>query len=68
MSHRLDDLESYLRRKIVLARAMDLRVLREEGDLGFVIEAPVAANLNHLGTAFGGSINAIATLAAYSAL
>ena len=32
----------------------------------FAIEAPVALNYNHLHTAFGGSINAVATLAAYA--
>ena len=34
----------------------------------FVVEAPVALNSNHLRTAFGGSINAVATLAAYGLL
>lgn len=34
----------------------------------FAIEAPVAVNYNHLHTAFGGSINAVATLAAYAFL
>jgi thioesterase domain-containing protein len=33
-----------------------------------VVEAPVALNSNHLRTAFGGSINALATLAAYGFL
>lgn len=32
---------------------------------GFTLTAPVSANRNHLHTAFGGSINAVATLAAY---
>ena len=32
------------------------------------IEAPVALNSNQLGTAFGGSINAVATLAGYALL
>lgn len=35
---------------------------------GFAVEAPVALNSNHLRTAFGGSINAVATLAAYGFL
>lgn len=35
---------------------------------GFAIEAPVAPNHNHLDTAFGGSINAVATLAGYTLL
>ena len=34
----------------------------------FIVEAPVALNSNHLRTAFGGSINAMATLAAYGCL
>lgn len=35
---------------------------------GFAIEAPVEINHNHLQTAFGGSINAVATLAGYTFL
>src|SRR4051794_5545670 len=31
----------------------------------FIVEAPVALNSNHLRTAFGGSINAVAILAGY---
>ena len=34
----------------------------------FAVEAPVALNSNHLQTAFGGSINAVATLAGYAFL
>ena len=32
------------------------------------LKAPLAANVNHKGTAFGGSLNAIATLACWSVL
>ena len=46
---------------------MGLRVVGND-DNGFAIEAPVALNSNHLRTAFGGSINAVATLAAYGFL
>jgi len=46
---------------------MGLRVVASDQN-GFVIEAPVALNSNHLRTAFGGSINAVATLAAYGFL
>lgn len=35
---------------------------------GFVLEAPVSLNSNHLQTAFGGSINAVAILAGYGLL
>ena len=46
---------------------MGLRVVAHD-DAGFTVEAPVALNSNHLGTAFGGSINAVATLTAYGFL
>lgn len=46
---------------------MGVRVI-SSGDNGFAIEAPVGPNHNHLHTAFGGSINAVATLAAYGFL
>lgn len=46
---------------------MGLRVLSNDTN-GFAVEAPVALNSNHLRTAFGGSINAVATLAAYGLL
>src|SRR3979490_546046 len=46
---------------------MGVRVVAHD-DSGFVVEAPVALNSNHLRTAFGGSINAVATLAAYGFL
>lgn len=46
---------------------MGLRVVSND-DNGFAVEAPVALNSNHLRTAFGGSINAVATLAAYGLL
>src|SRR3954451_20440061 len=59
--------ESFLHQKIPLTRAMGVRVVPDE-TVGFAIEAPVALNFNHLHTAFGGSINAVATLAGYSFL
>lgn len=46
---------------------MGVRVVAND-DSGVVLEAPVALNSNHLRTAFGGSINAVATLAAYGLL
>jgi thioesterase domain-containing protein len=59
--------EKYLHEQIPITRAMGVRVVAHDEN-GFVIEAPVALNSNHLRTAFGGSINAIATLAAYGLL
>lgn len=63
---RLRAAEEFLRDKIPLTRSMGVRVVAD--DAGFAVEAPIALNSNHLGTAFGGSINAIATLAGYGFL
>src|SRR6476646_3363336 len=59
--------EKFLHEQIPITRAMGLRVTAGDQS-GFVLEAPVALNSNHLRTAFGGSINAVATLAAYGFL
>lgn len=59
--------EKYFHEQIPITRAMGVRVVAHD-ESGFVIEAPVALNSNHLRTAFGGSINAVATLAAYGLL
>lgn len=59
--------EKYFHEQIPLTRAMGVRVVAND-ESGFTVEAPVALNSNHLRTAFGGSINAVATLAAYGLL
>ena len=46
---------------------MGIRVI-DGNDDRFVVEAPVSLNSNHLQTAFGGSINAVAVLAGYGLL
>src|ERR1700748_487832 len=58
------DAEKFFHEQIPITRAMGLRVVAND-ESGFTVEAPVALNSNHLRTAFGGSINAVATLAAY---
>jgi thioesterase domain-containing protein len=55
--------ENFLHEKIPLTRAMGIRVIPREQS--FALVAPVALNHNHLGTAFGGSISAVATMAGY---
>lgn len=57
----------FFHRKIPLTRSMGVRVVSDDAT-GFAVEAPVSLNHNHLHTAFGGSINAIATLAGYGFL
>src|SRR6478672_5524779 len=63
----LGDAEKFLHEQIPITRAMGLRVVANDEN-GFTVEAPVALNSNHLRTAFGGSINAVATLAGYGFL
>lgn len=61
------EVEEFFHAQIPLTRAMGVRVVfAEPGRIA--IEAPVAQNSNHLQTAFGGSINVIATLAGYGVL
>jgi thioesterase domain-containing protein len=60
----LQEAEDYLHREIPITRAMGVRVTTSD-EKQFVVEAPVASNSNHLRTGFGGSINAVATLAGY---
>ncbi|WP_367870127.1 YiiD C-terminal domain-containing protein [Luteolibacter sp. Populi] len=62
-----EDIEAFLHGKIPVTKAMEIRVESYEDDR-LVITAPLAANHNHLGTAFGGSLAAIATLAGYALL
>jgi thioesterase domain-containing protein len=61
------DLTAFLHEKIPLSRAMDVSVVAQNGRQ-LVLEAPLAANVNHLGTAFGGSLHALPTLACYAML
>ncbi len=65
-SAQLRETEEFLHIEIPLTRAMGIRVVRHP--TGFAVEAPVALNYNHLHTAFGGSINSVATLAGYTFL
>ena len=64
---RLREAEEFFHAKIPLTRAMGVRVASDDAG-AFVVTAPVALNYNHLHTAFGGSINAVATLAGYGLL
>jgi thioesterase domain-containing protein len=63
----VNTLQEYLYSKIPLVQAMQLQVL-QAGPEGVVLRAPLAPNINHIGTAFGGSESALAILAAWSVL
>lgn len=58
-------LERLWREAIPLAGAMGARIGRLD-DAGLVAAAPLAANVNHMGTAFGGGLQALATLAGWA--
>jgi thioesterase domain-containing protein len=61
------ELERYLHDRIPLSRAMAVEV-RAATPAGVVLYAPLAPNINHRDTVFGGSASALAILAAWSAL
>ena len=63
----LRETEHFLHEQIPLTRAMGVQVESYDGET-LVITAPLEPNHNHLGTAFGGSLSAIATLTGYSLL
>jgi thioesterase domain-containing protein len=61
------ELAAYLHDRIPLTRAMAVEV-RTAGIDGVEIYAPLAPNINHRDTVFGGSASAVAILAAWSAI
>ncbi len=64
---RLRETEKFLHEKIPLTRAMEVHVASNDARQ-LTLTAPLAANHNHLGTAFGGSLAALAMLAGYALL
>lgn len=60
-------LETYLYENIPLAKAMGIQIAQASLDK-VVLFAPIANNINHKKTVFGGSLHAVATLACWSLL
>ena len=60
-------LEDYLHAHIPLSAAMQVAVVAVETS-GVTLAAPLAPNINHRDTVFGGSASAVAILAAWSLL
>jgi thioesterase domain-containing protein len=60
-----DDLLRFIRDKIPLARAMDLRLHHYAPD-ELALAAPLAPNVNDKGCAFGGSLASVMTLAGWA--
>jgi thioesterase domain-containing protein len=61
------ELQDYLHAHIPLSRAMDVRVQAASSEL-VRLEAPLAPNINHRSTVFGGSASALAILSAWALL
>lgn len=61
------ELEQYLHEHIPLSKAMAVMVVTAGPD-EVVLSVPLAPNINHRETVFGGSASALATLAAWSLL
>jgi thioesterase domain-containing protein len=59
------ELEQYLHRHIPLSRAMQVSVIEVRPEQ-VTLSAPLAPNINHRDTVFGGSAAAVAVLAAWS--
>ena len=59
--------QEFLHAKIPITRALGVRVEDYDGER-LVLSAPLEPNVNHLGTAFGGSLNAILVLSGYGLL
>lgn len=59
------DLQQYLHDHIPLSKAM-AAVVRSVSAEGVTLEAPLAPNLNHRGTVFGGSASSLAILSAWA--
>ncbi len=67
MNDLIQKTERYFHEKIPLTRAMGLTVESYDAEK-LVLAAPLEPNHNHLGTAFGGSLSVMATLAGYGVL
>jgi len=59
-----EQLESYLKEHIPAARGLGVRVL-ESTPGRVILEAPLGPNVNHMRSAFGGSVASLATLAGW---
>jgi thioesterase domain-containing protein len=63
----LHELQDILYAEIPITQNIQVKVLSID-EHGLTLRAPLAANINHKGTVFAGSINAVATLAGWGLL
>jgi len=60
-------IQELLHTKIPITRALGVKVEAYDGER-LILSAPLDPNINHMGTAFGGSLNALAVLSGYGLL
>ena len=65
MDFNVATVEEYLHNHIPISKAMGITVVNIEPDM-LVLKAPIALNINHRETVFGGSASAVAILSAWS--
>jgi thioesterase domain-containing protein len=65
MAFTAPDLETYLHAHIPLSAAMQVSVVAASPE-AVTLSAPLAPNINHRSTAFGGSVSTLAILSAWS--
>jgi thioesterase domain-containing protein len=65
MRYSVSDLETYLHTHIPLSAAMQVAVVSATPE-AMTLSAPLAPNINHRSTAFGGSVSTLAILSAWS--
>ncbi|MBI5848875.1 MAG: YiiD C-terminal domain-containing protein [Nitrospirae bacterium] len=63
----LKAIQDYLHEHIPLSKAMGVEVRKADAE-GVVLSAPLAPNINHRETVFGGSASSLAILAAWTAV
>jgi thioesterase domain-containing protein len=59
------EIESFLNEQIPISRAMDLSVIIVNDEVA-ILKASLETNKNHLGTAFGGSLQSLLIFSAYT--
>ena len=67
MMDSVTNIQQYLHDHIPLSAAMEVKVVRADEDV-VQLAAPLAPNINHRNTVFGGSASALAILAAWTLL
>ena len=63
----IQQIQELLRSKIPITHALGVKVEDYDGRR-LILSAPLDLNVNHLGTAFGGSLHALAVLSSYALL